>query len=366
MPCLTDESLSRAAKEEQYRHVEEDISTGRQLTPMAIEHGVDVPPSTDYNMESSQLVLPPFNSPIQIPHQPIIPISSSPMHTNLFGGLEALASAQQITQEHLKHDKHLWTLLTAKYEDNKMAVEDSSSPYPSSNSSNKTDSGIKSSSNGSEQSMYKVPSDPNNSLGIDNIQYKNVGSLYKFKHKITKRFSEEGKKLPPSDSSSSLGSTENAQHRVKQKALRRPKSPFSFVSSSLYSNSDMNGNSSAGDSGSGEEQKIVCPLPGFVLHPKGTHYVPMSIHPSNVCQDFLNNSKYERNRVFHPISIPVNFGGPLLYMKRVQEWKCELNNPNDSRSGSAESGSGGPSSVENLSGTSDNSPRPEDEVNQCS
>ncbi|WAR26120.1 CWO-like protein [Mya arenaria] len=281
MAHLEQAGENKAAKEEQYRHVEED--SGRQLTPMTVEPGVDT---------------------------------------------------------------------AAKYEDSKMNVEEnSSSPYPSSNSSNKTDSGIKSSTHGSDKVLYKVPMDPNNYQTMDSISDKNDSSVYKFKHKITKRFSEEGKKIPQSDSSSSLGSNENTQRGIKRDMARHPRSLSSYISSSLYSNSDLNGNSSAGDSGSGEEPKITCPLPGFVLHPKGTHYVPMSIHPSNVGNDFLDKSKYEQNtKVFHPISIPVNFGGPLLYMKRVKEWKREISCPSDSRPDSGESRSGGPSSVENLSG----------------
>ncbi|XP_052779798.1 uncharacterized protein LOC128217119 [Mya arenaria] len=367
---MNDESLSKAAKEEQYRHVEED--SGRQLTPMTVEPGVDTGTlMADFNMGSPP-VIPSFNGAVQMQPQPNIPIPS-PMirdidqtgQTSLFGGLEALASAQQITQDHLKHDKHLWSLLAAKYEDSKMNVEEnSSSPYPSSNSSNKTDSGIKSSTHGSDKVLYKVPMDPNNYQTMDSISDKNDSSVYKFKHKITKRFSEEGKKIPQSDSSSSLGSNENTQRGIKRDMARHPRSLSSYISSSLYSNSDLNGNSSAGDSGSGEEPKITCPLPGFVLHPKGTHYVPMSIHPSNVGNDFLDKSKYEQNtKVFHPISIPVNFGGPLLYMKRVKEWKREISCPSDSRPDSGESRSGGPSSVENLSGTSDNNSTPEEEPN---
>jgi len=393
--------LTRAAKEAQYQRVDEDIATGRQLIPKVIEHGSDVvQPNPVYDVEFESP--PSFNEAVQFLHQPVLPISSSPLHTELFSRLEAYASAQQITQEHLKHDKHLWTLLTNKYEDCSYA------PYLRSNSSNKTDSGFKSSSNESEQGMHKASSDNNNSLNTDNRQYENVGSLYKFKHNISKRFSE--RKTPATNGfSSSQGSSESGQHRTKQEAIRRPKSPFSFMSSSIYSNSDMNGssnndsgssgsneelnvtkgfseggkipprngsassqesrdnaqhrikqnvirspssflsssiyssscinlygNSSSGDSGSSEDPKSGAPLPGFVLHPKGTHYLPVSIYLPNVGEYFLNNATYEQNINCQTFSIPVNFASPTLYMKHVKESKSEMNNSPNSRSGPEE------------------------------
>lgn len=163
---------------------------------------------------------------------------------------------------------------------------------------------------------------------------------------------------------SSSSSSDNMKKRLKPVFRHaRMRSPSSMMSSQ-YSSSDMNGSSLTGESASciNIDIKPASPLPGFVLHPNGTHYIPMSIHPSNLGCDLFERNKHERCRVFHPISIPVNFSGPLLYLRRIKERKSEPNRQDDSRSGSAESQSVGVSSVES-SGVSDNSPPPNVELN---
>lgn len=47
-------------------------------------------------------------------------------------------------------------------------------------------------------------------------------------------------------------------------------------------------------------------VPIFVLHPSGTHYIPMSVDLSFVSHAFHSKSSHEQPPC-HPISIPVNF-----------------------------------------------------------
>ena len=53
-------------------------------------------------------------------------------------------------------------------------------------------------------------------------------------------------------------------------------------------------------------------LPGFILHPSGTHYMPISVQNTNVSG--LLDSPVESGGppVFHPISIPVHFRRPVI------------------------------------------------------
>ncbi|XP_045165251.1 uncharacterized protein LOC123529109 [Mercenaria mercenaria] len=315
---MNDESLSQAAKEEQYRHVEEDIHSVHSAQPIVLEPGGTSPPVQHYPN------LPQNPAQINTLQQPA-PQSENTGSQSSFPSFESFASAQQITQEHLKRDKHLWTLLASKY--NSKNVEDSGlSTGPGSNVSNVTDSSMKYSVQGS--GLYKIPLEPvstlNNSTSqtsMDTGSDRNDSSVYKFKHNITKRFSEETtpKIISPSDSSS-ISSRENQKRCEKMKRkFRHVRSRCPSSISSQYPNSDSsNNNSSNGESsGTGDEMKPSLYLPGFVLHPAGTHYIPLSIHPSNVGYDFFAKATQEGPRVFHPISIPVNFSGPLIYMKSI-------------------------------------------------
>jgi len=52
-------------------------------------------------------------------------------------------------------------------------------------------------------------------------------------------------------------------------------------------------------------------VPIFVLHPSGTHYIPMCIDSSVVCHAFKKHSSSSHSSTdqaqCHPVSIPVNF-----------------------------------------------------------
>lgn len=333
---ILDESLSQAAKEEQYRHLEEDSNRGQPMPQMPVD------PTTQKVPEFAQSTgspMPGFPVPVQTSQPNVVAADSSLQPNASYMGLEAFATAQQVTQEQLKHDKHLWTLLTSKYTEESV-VEDSGLSTGT-NMSNKTSSS-RYITNQEENNVYKVPQEPassfsaynSGSTSMDTGSDKNDYSVYKFKHNITKRFSQEEKKVNTSDSSSLSSGSQDKKCKIKRKASHgRSRSPSSF--STNYPNSD----SSHGSSGA----EVTGPLPGFILHPAGTHYVPLSVHPTDIITEIF---KLDNNcrKVFHPINIPVNFSGPRVCMKSVQEWKT------DSAEASVGSGdSPGAPSSENLS-----------------
>lgn len=326
---MNDDSLSQAAKEEQYRHVEEDISAVRAITPNTLEPGG--PGTANYGGTINPVTVPhyptPQISPPRIgPHPQPLPQSEIPNTQGTFINFDSFANAQQITQEHLKRDKHLWTLLTSQYNSKSMGDDSGLSTGPGSNNTKSDSSKYSMHENG----MYKVPKiDPSaygsingSQASMDTGSDRNDSSVYKFKHNITKRFSEETtspKMLHPSDSSSISSRGEQKRSEKLKRKFRhiRSRSPSSTISSQ-YPNSDSsnnNGSSNGESSSAGEDTKVPCLLPGFVLHPVGTHYIPLSVHPSSMGPDFFAKVTQQGPRVFHPISIPVNFGGPLLYMK---------------------------------------------------
>ncbi|XP_025108164.1 uncharacterized protein LOC112572617 isoform X3 [Pomacea canaliculata] len=191
----------------------------------------------------------------------------------------------------------------------------------------------------------------------------NAINIYKFKHSITKRFSQEGKVIPQHtyDGSSSTSSRECEEEHSGNKSLKhryaRGKSRHTSSSDSgPYPSSDhsygherskcLNGDTrtcvaeSSGKSDLDEKNdrcktrfckesnsSVTCnligrklghcsrsalPLPGFVLHPSGTHYMPMSVCYKNIPEIFETTETLQGPPVFHPISIPVHFRGPVI------------------------------------------------------
>lgn len=167
-----------------------------------------------------------------------------------------------------------------------------------------------------------------------------VHNVYKFKHNITKRFSQEGKAPAcPYDGSSSASSREADEELLHHSSMRHKKNKYRHVSSSEstpYPTSEHSVTPNTASLDSGEENmnkshsKKICgvkpvadakaaescrcsglPLPGFVLHPSGTHYMPISVSYSSI-PDILDVSIDHGPSVFHPISIPVYFCGPVI------------------------------------------------------
>ena len=219
-------------------------------------------------------------------------------------------AAQRITQEHLKRDKDLWTLLRSTYgrtlmEDN--SVISSGSDFNTADVRSKCEE--ESTKMSDEQASVM-------SMGSSKNCDRNENGSYKFKHNITQRFSQE-KQVQQSDSSSS-SSNENNHEPVKRKFDHGKCDSPDCSDSSRYPNSESsNGNGSSDSCNAGEGFKSS-PMPGFVLHSSGTHYVPISIHPSHIGKKFFSSKAAKQGPdTFHPISIPVNFGGPLLAMRKI-------------------------------------------------
>ncbi|KAK6175320.1 hypothetical protein SNE40_013808 [Patella caerulea] len=130
---------------------------------------------------------------------------------------------------------------------------------------------------------------------------------YKFKHCIRRRFSKEKE----SDTSSVSSHEQEREVRPKHVASRYHKSCHSSSPmSSCSSSSSLNNMSITMDNTNNEkredgESSLTC-LPGFVIHPSGTHYVPISVNQSFL-PDLFESSSYSSQKVFHPISIPVHF-----------------------------------------------------------
>jgi hypothetical protein len=132
--------------------------------------------------------------------------------------------------------------------------------------------------------------------------------VYKFKNKITMRFSaEEGNGNTGNDSSSS---NSNEPKRNPQNKLKRKHVQFRCPPSS---NSSSNGDSVTFSPTILITQK---PLPGFVLHPTGSHYIPMSMSPSHL--DGILSQNSEVNHACHPVSISVDFGVPRITAQNIR------------------------------------------------
>ncbi|KAK3103320.1 hypothetical protein FSP39_018468 [Pinctada imbricata] len=197
-----------------------------------------------------------------------------------------------------------------------------------------------SSSGGSEKTLNVCDSDQSSnsyaasgSGNISNGGSSHDSSVYKFKHNITKRFSQEEKRelhpAPPSDTSSS-SSREEEMEKVKRKYPRQfirhkargnaldssqsglenpliyPNNKYGHGISNVYSHCNEKDESGAMD----------VPLPAFVLNPDGTHYIPISIHPSHL-GNIIPKKESSELQTYHPISIPVNFGGPHITMRSI-------------------------------------------------
>jgi hypothetical protein len=152
--------------------------------------------------------------------------------------------------------------------------------------------------------FLKSPVNSESVLGSGSANGKD--KVYKFKSKITMRFSsEEGKGNTGNDSSSSNSNEPklNSPNKLKRKHV-----PSSHFTSAF----GPNGNSGTFSSTILITQK---PLPGFILHPTGSHYIPMSMNPSNL--DGILSKDGADNNACHPISISVDFGAPRISAENI-------------------------------------------------
>lgn len=234
----------------------------------------------------------------------------------------------------IKQDEHLRTLLRPTEQSSSLtsgycssgsqSVSDTTSSCITLQSVNRDMSEKEESSisRGSPCSSEQNSSDGNGSRDKD-CRKTNV---YKFKHNITKRFSEEGKPHLKSDTSST-DSREEEGEQGKQKGYRLgspetdcsryPVSENSSTTNSYCSGMYKNLKHKNVNNREGQFDSKHVPLPAFVLHPLGTHYVPVTIHPSHFQNVFKDESK--SSTAYHPISIPVNFCGPSVSIQTQVE-----------------------------------------------
>lgn len=316
---MNDDSLSRDAKEEQYRHVEESICPNQpsqeQAGVQSVNYGQNMPSQLSVTTSTSLPLINRFPLPVINCPEPFC----APMQVTC-NGFEAFANAQQITEKQLKQDNHLWSVATSN-------LNRDDSGFSTGRES--VTSGMRIPRKYSQPSNGKVGQIPQSGMtcnrtsitsstctSVDTNSDKNDRNVYKFKHSITKRFSEEKKMMGPSVASSLSSSKDKPlKRKLHQSCCHSPSSS----NSSRHPNSDTSNDtgSAIGESCSNTgESKPIFVLPGFVLHPNGTHYVPLSIHPSNI-GNYLFPILPDVNCIFHPISIPVNFGGSTLHIKKA-------------------------------------------------
>ena len=135
-----DESLSRVAKEEQYRHADEEMGTShKHKKPRVFDLQA---PANGFPPVQMPLYPAPVDQAMINAATPVQQQETTPMETQtvldpqtVFQNISNFESAQQITREHLQRDKHLWTLLQSQY--NSTSINDSGvSTDPGSSSSN--------------------------------------------------------------------------------------------------------------------------------------------------------------------------------------------------------------------------------------
>ncbi|XP_076110156.1 uncharacterized protein LOC143078960 [Mytilus galloprovincialis] len=193
--------------------------------------------------------------------------------------------------------------------------------------------------NGSRGSLYS--SEENSSEGSNGSKNDyHKSHAYKFKHNITKRFSKERSPWDPKSERSS-DSMEDENEQGKRKIVSYSTSSPS-TEYSQYLGSENNSTNSCSkknetpryqnDFGKdGRFDSKLVPLPAFVLHPLGTHYVPVSIPPTHFKSVFKDDSK--GSTAYHPISIPVNFCGPSvsIHTQVEQQLICALEGQREER-----------------------------------
>ncbi|KAL3853652.1 hypothetical protein ACJMK2_017182 [Sinanodonta woodiana] len=217
---------------------------------------------------------------------------------------------ESTVSQHISHDQHLRTLLVPSQGQTGSGSDGNECCFPLLESCiSRNSEGDKSSELSSD---YRLTSP-----GSGTSNCKEQQNVYKFKHNITKRFSQENhtQNLQSDSSSSSKKRNIHSGEKPKRSKFQRYRSCSPNSDSTRYPNSESSG-TVGGTLCSDPFLHSSHSLPAFVLHPSGTHYMPLSIHPSFFRKSF-NLGDSSTSQVFHPISIPVNFGGPLVTMRKM-------------------------------------------------
>jgi len=126
---------------------------------------------------------------------------------------------------------------------------------------------------------------------------------FKFKDSIRERFSHEFESLDTSRS-----------HKLE----RHSESRRSIDGWTDESKAAKRGETTHPESNSERQSDVKKGIPIFALHPKGTHYIPMPVE-EEVIQPYLHLFEQgpEIPLMLHPITIPVNFCGPIQMAANV-------------------------------------------------
>jgi hypothetical protein len=153
---------------------------------------------------------------------------------------------------------------------------------------------------------------------------------YKFKNDIKLRFSadmliggKEGRRMNTPDEECKM--KEGATTLSSSDTTSYPGSDFSSNGNGNSCNGNMlsscassvsEGQSNNRRNGSVEVPSIdlANSVPGFALHPAGSYYIPV-VTPVSQLMPFIRN--YSPSGICHPISIPVNLGGPFVCMHNL-------------------------------------------------
>ncbi|CAG2241131.1 unnamed protein product [Mytilus edulis] len=239
----------------------------------------------------------------------------------------------------IKQDKHLCTLLKRKEQ-----TSSRTSGYDSIRSQSLSEGNVScitiqsiqrdtADQDKSNESRGSLCSSQENSFEGSNgsKNYYHKSHAYKFKHNITKRFSKEISPWHPRSERSS-DSMEDESEQGKQNIISYSTTSPSTEYSQYLGSENCSSNSYCKKKQipryrnnlvkDGRSDSNQVPLPAFVLHPLGTHYVPVTIPPTyfnSLFKDDINGST-----AYHPISIPVNFCGPsvAIHTQVEQQLTC--------------------------------------------
>lgn len=177
--------------------------------------------------------------------------------------------------------------------------------------------------------------------------------VYNFKKNIKQRFTADQNTNKPqwlnrtnNDSSSTSSQEEAGSDRTNKIKSKSPVSYAGSNESSQYPGSgdtssngySSNGQSIASSSSSGLKHRIQhasnhelaykkqirevkfekdkaeqdIGVPGFAMHPSATHYIPITVHLAYLKQFLGKRNEENIYQIYHPISIPVKLGGPVI------------------------------------------------------
>lgn len=137
-----------------------------------------------------------------------------------------------------------------------------------------------------------------------------MSGKFKFKDSIRERFSHEFESHTETESSTSKTESTEIDYYAKRRRLLN-KSCEHHPEDPKHHHHHLHQTTDAGKQQSETEDKKKT-VPIFALHPKGSHYIPLSVN-EDVIYPYLHlfDQGSDLPLMLHPISISVNFCGPI-------------------------------------------------------